>query len=136
MKKRTVDYIEAIYLDYKKKTSMILHPFKLTYHQYQVLHLLFQKTPQYPSMLSDTLKVDRPTMTVVLNQLEKSGYVTRKVDHLNRRFMIVSITQEGLDRYMSVAKEIQQLDNYCSNLSTEDEEQLVRLLKKCQIHQP
>jgi len=60
-----------------------------------VLHVLSKKEEMLPSELSLALGSSAARISAVLGALEKKGLVTRKIDSLNRRNILVSITEDG-----------------------------------------
>ncbi|MFT9396536.1 MAG: MarR family transcriptional regulator [Bifidobacterium psychraerophilum] len=48
-----------------------------------------------PSELADSTKSSSARISAVLASLEKKGYITRDIDHNDRRNILVSLTEEG-----------------------------------------
>jgi len=67
----------------------------LTFNQYNLLQLLVQHPFMIPSELADRLSINRPTVTVILRNLEKKAWIERKTDPENRRNVHVRITASG-----------------------------------------
>ena len=71
------------------------HGLELTPEQWVVLVRLWQKDGQTQSALSQSTLRDAPTMSRILDSMEKSGLVTRTVDSKDARTRIVALTREG-----------------------------------------
>ena len=67
----------------------------LTFNQYNLLQLIASRTQIRPSEAAEALGCNRPTATVIVNNLEKKGWVHRRTDPGNRRQVIVRLTEEG-----------------------------------------
>lgn len=72
-----------------------LKPLGLTYTQYIVFMVLWDKESVNVGQLGETLNLDAGTLTPLLKRLEKEGYVTRKRSEEDERITIVSITKKG-----------------------------------------
>jgi MarR family transcriptional regulator, organic hydroperoxide resistance regulator len=68
---------------------------ELTPEQWVVLVRLWQKDGQSQSALSESTLRDRPTMSRILDTMEKSGLVERSVDPDDARSRLVRLTRTG-----------------------------------------
>ena len=71
------------------------HGLELTPEQWIVLARLWQRDGRTVSELSESTLRDKPTMSRILDSMEKSGLVTRTVDRQDARTRIVELTREG-----------------------------------------
>lgn len=71
------------------------HGLELTPEQWIVLVQLWQKDGQSQSLLSELTLRDRPTMSRILDTMEKSGLVERHVDEHDARSRLVKLTRRG-----------------------------------------
>ena len=71
------------------------HGLELTPEQWIVLARLWQRDGRTVSELSESTLRDKPTMSRILDSMEKSGLVTRTVDSKDARTRIVALTREG-----------------------------------------
>ena len=71
------------------------HGLELTPEQWIVLVQLWQKDGQSQSALSELTLRDRPTMSRILDTMEKSGLVERVVDANDARSRLVKLTRHG-----------------------------------------
>ena len=71
------------------------HGVEITPEQWMVLVRLWERDGQAPSELSATTLRDRPTMTRILDSMERNGLVTRDVDAADARSRVVRLTADG-----------------------------------------
>lgn len=72
-----------------------LKPLGLTYTQYIVFMVLWEKESLTAGQLGSILHLDAGTLTPLLKHLEKEGYVTRKRSKEDERVMMISLTKKG-----------------------------------------
>ncbi len=72
-----------------------LKPLGLTYTQYVVFMVLWEKGSVNVGQLGSILHLDAGTLTPLLKTLEKNGYVTRERSKEDERVTIISITKKG-----------------------------------------
>lgn len=85
------------------------HGLELTPEQWIVLVQLWQKDGQSQSALSELTLRDRPTMSRILDTMEKSGLVERRVDEQDARSRLVKLTRTGKslqEKLVPVAKKL------------------------------
>ena len=83
----------------------------LTQGEYQVLRHIRLASAGFPAdgkpspvraaTLSDKLELSRPSITRILNTLERRGFIIRKIDREDRRSITIELTEKGgeaLDR--------------------------------------
>lgn len=105
-----------------------LKPLGLTYTQYIVFMVLWEKESVNVGQLGEMLKLDSGTLTPLLKRLEKDGYVTRKRSKEDERVTIISITDKG-NGLKEKCKDIPlELAKKGSPLSENDAKELYRLL--------
>lgn len=84
-----------------------------------------------PTQLAKMLWSSRHTITIVVDNLEKDGFVVRKRIDKDRRAVRVKITSAGLN---FIVQTIQTIDNYWKDivgvLNKDEREELVKLLQK------
>jgi len=87
------------------------HGLEITPEQWIVLARLWQRDRRTVSELSESTLRDKPTMSRILDSMEKSGLLTRSVDREDARTRIVELTREGKalrKKLVPVAKSIVQ----------------------------
>ena len=105
-----------------------LKPLGLTYTQYIVLMVLWEKETVSVGQLGETLYLDAGTLTPLLKRLEKAGYVTRERSKEDERITLISITPEG-ESLKEKCKDIPMKLACCnSNLTEKDAKELYRIL--------
>lgn len=103
--------IHACYQQIRSVTykEFLGHGLELTPEQWIVLVQLWQKDGQSQSALSELTLRDRPTMSRILDTMEKSGLVERHVDEQDGRSRLVKLTRSGKalrEKLVPVAKKI------------------------------
>lgn len=71
------------------------HGLEITPEQWIVLARLWQRDGRTVSELSESTLRDKPTMSRILDSMEKSGLVMRTVDDQDARTRIVELTRAG-----------------------------------------
>ena len=105
-----------------------LKPLGLTYTQYIVMMVLWEKESVSVGQLGETLFLDAGTLTPLLKRLEKAGYVTRERSKEDERITVISITREG-EKLKEKCKDIPgKLASAGSALTEKDASELYRLL--------
>ena len=101
----------------------------LTYTQYIVMMVMWEKKEVTVKELGKCLYLDSGTLTPVLKKLEEKNYVVRNRSQVDERNLIVSITQEGED-LKEQAVRIPASLGACVDLEPQEAQQLYRLLYK------
>ena len=105
-----------------------LKPLGLTYTQYIVMMVLWEKESVSVGQLGETLYLDAGTLTPLLKRLEKAGYVTRERSKEDERITVISVTREG-EKLKEKCKDIPgKLASAGSALTEKDARELYRLL--------
>lgn len=73
-----------------------LKPFGLTYSQYLVLLALWEHDNQPLHEVGKQLDLSSNTLTPLLKRLEQSGWVKRQRSEVDKRQLVVSLTQKGM----------------------------------------
>ena len=89
--------IHACYQQLRSLTyrEFLGHGLELTPEQWVVLVRLWQKDGQTQSALSQSTLRDPPTMSRILDTMEKSGLVRREVDEQDARARLIKLTRAG-----------------------------------------
>ncbi len=107
-----------------------LKPLGLTYTQYIVFMVLWEKESVNVGQLGSTLHLDAGTLTPLLKHLEKDGYITRARSKEDERVTIVTITDKG-NELKEKCKDIPaKLASEGSPLTEEEAAEMYRLLYK------
>ncbi len=107
-----------------------LKPLGLTYTQYIVFMVLWEKEEVNVGELGHILKLDAGTLTPLLKKLEKEGYVTRKRSVDDERITCIRLTDKG-DALKEECKDIPgKVASAVGNLDENDVKELYRILYK------
>jgi DNA-binding MarR family transcriptional regulator len=113
----------------------LLAPFGLTFPRYEALMLLFlSRGGALPlGKMGARLQVHRTSVTNIVDQLERSGYVRRVPHEVDRRTILAGITDEG----RAVAEEATQALNHArfgtAPLDVEELEGLTEVLLRLRV---
>lgn len=72
-----------------------LKQFDITYLQYLVLLVLWEKSPLTVSAIGEKLLLDSGTLSPLLKKLESKGFITRQRDAADDRKVIITLTTAG-----------------------------------------
>ncbi|CAO1649748.1 MarR family transcriptional regulator [Salinibacterium sp. NSLL150] len=78
-----------------RRYTALLAPWGLTYPQYLVLILLWERRSSTVSGLAESLMLDLGTTSPLIRRLEDRGFVTRERSESDERRVIVSLTAAG-----------------------------------------
>ena len=89
----------------KRLNSITLNPLidEINSSEYVILNIVFKMNNEKSNSLvkvseiSKKLNVSTPSVTKVLNSLEKKGFVIREIDKENRRNTFVYLTEKGVE---------------------------------------
>lgn len=122
-----------ITLHLSREMEKIFSQFGLNTSSFDVLATLRRAGAPYtlsPGEMLSTLMVTSGTMTNRIDQLEKVGWVIRKVNPEDGRGFLVSLTPEGLELINQVIKaHVENQKRLVSGLSQQEQQALNQLLK-------
>lgn len=103
----------------------------LTISQFGILEALLHLGPQNQKELGQKLLKSGGNITLVIDNLEKSGFVSRKKDQNDRRAIIVDLTVQGKSFIEDFfPKHLDKISEEFSVLDDKEKEELARLCKK------
>ena len=105
----------------------LLKPLGLTYTQYVVLLVLWEKDGVPVSEIGRRLMLDNGTLSPLLKKMEKSGYISRRRSSEDDRVVIITLTEEGR-ALQDRAKDIPMKAAGCVDLPAEKAQMLYKLL--------
>jgi len=112
-------------------TAENIHSFGLTQPQFGALECLGHLGPMSIGELCRKHLVSGGNMTVVVDNLQKEGYVERMPSPTDRRSILVRLTPKGRKLFESIfPQHAQFVTKLASVLSDEEQRQLSALLKK------
>lgn len=127
--------VGTIFLTWRRYLQREINPYKITLKQLYVLRQLSRKEFLYPSQIADMLFCDRPTVTVVIKNLERENWIRRERDAENAKQVKLYLTPEGLEKMNSIKpSEEGKGFNPLECFSVEEQEQFDLLLNKLGKH--
>lgn len=112
-----------------KKYKPFLNEIGLTYTQYIVMMVMWEKTSVNVKTLGEALYLDSGTLTPLLKKLEAMGLINRKRSEKDERNTIVTISEKG-ETLKEKAEMVPKQISGCINLSEEEATTLYSLLYK------
>ena len=111
-----------------RRYKPFLDKLDLTYTQYIVMMVMWDKKRVNVKELGEKLYLDSGTLTPLLKRLEQAGYVTRERSKEDERITVVTLTSDG-EKLKEKCKDIPgKLASEGSPLSEKDAKELYRLL--------
>ena len=104
-----------------------LKPLGLTYTQYLVFLVLWEKDEVPVGTLCEKLMLDNGTLSPLLKKMQQAGYIDRKRSAQDDRIVIITLTREGKE-LQEKAKDIPQKIAGCVDLPPEKAYTLYQLL--------
>ena len=104
-----------------------LKPLGLTYTQYIVFLVLWEKDGVSVSEICEKLMLDNGTLSPLLKKMEQAGYVERRRSREDDRVVEITLTEKGR-ALQEAAKDIPQKVAGCIDLPDEKAQQLYALL--------
>lgn len=81
--------------------------------------------------LSDKLELSRPSITRILNELERRGYITRNIDKRDRRSINIDLTEAGLEALESANRgNLDIAEKLVESLGDSDADKLIELIDR------
>jgi DNA-binding MarR family transcriptional regulator len=111
--------------------EMLVKPLGIGRRHFGVLAALGEEKPLSQVEMGDRLSIDRNTMVLLLDDLEKKGLVTRRRDPSDRRAHLVTLTDAGRDVLAQATAAARRTnDEVFAPLSPEDRALLHSLLSR------
>jgi len=102
MNGRILELISKIHLDWKRHVARNLAPFAVSPKQIFLLRKLQEAGALAPSTIATLLHGDRPSVTSMLDTLDREGWIARRRDPANGKRSIVELTTAGRNKLASV----------------------------------
>lgn len=113
-----------------KEVNETLKEFSLYSSQWSILFCLKQFGSMTQTEIWQYMNVEAPTVTRTLTKLEQSGWIVR-LQGKDKRERIVQLSEEAERIVPEIEKRILEVESeLVSSLSEEEQEELIRLLKK------
>ena len=75
--------------------TLVLRPLGLTYTQYIVFLVLWEKDGQPVGEIGERLLLDNGTLSPLLKKMEQAGYVRRERSREDERVVVITLTEAG-----------------------------------------
>jgi DNA-binding MarR family transcriptional regulator len=122
--------LSVTFLTWRRFLARQILPFDMTLKQHYVLRQLEKKEFLYPSDIAEMLFADRPTATVIIDNLARRGLVRRDREDGNRKFVRVSITPAGRARMAELDTARWDAFDPLDSFTPEEAAEFDRLLRK------
>lgn len=106
-----------------------LKPLGLTYTQYIVFLVLWERDSLTVGEIGEKLMLDNGTLSPLLKKMEQAGYVVRQRSHEDERVVVITLTEAGR-ALQEKAKDIPAQVAGCIELSPEKAQTLYALLNE------
>ena len=106
-----------------------LKPLGLTYTQYIVFMVLWEKDGLTVGEIGEKLRLDNGTLTPLLKKMETAGYIRRTRSKKDERVVEISLTEEG-KAVKEKARDIPKAVGSCISLTEEEAKTLYQILYK------
>lgn len=104
---------------------------QLNTSEFSALELLFNRGPQPMQTIASRMLMANSSMTYVMDKLEQKGLIRRSQQQLDKRVMMVELTEVGTSFFSNIfPKHVQTLSKMYEHLSEEELVQLIETLKK------
>ena len=125
--------IKKVSLELEKTALSVLSPYDMTLAQYKIIIYLYS-SPQISTRQVDlerAFSMTNPSVTSVLNTLEKKDLICRTANAEDRRSKVISLTQKALDMRDELDAAGDRLEEaFTRNLSSAERGEMVSLLTK------
>ena len=117
-----------------RKTISICTKYGITVSQFAVLEALKSKGELTVGEVRDVILSSEGTIPVVVKNLEKLGYISRRADSNDRRRSFLSLTETGRAIVEEIfPKNMEMIQNEFSVWSEQEKKQLAKILKKFEL---
>ena len=125
--------IKRLSLEIDKLSNPILEPYDLTNSQFKILKYLLMSPPESVKQvdIEHYFSMTNPTVTGLVQKLEKKGMIERKTNPQDSRSKILCPTQKTIEMKDLLVRLGDSLEDELTGiLSSEEKRELLRLLKK------
>jgi DNA-binding MarR family transcriptional regulator len=121
--------ISAVARVHRQHAGALLHGLGLSAGQELLLMLLWEKEPRTQAELTREMAIEPPTTSKMLSRLERAGVIVRNRSELDRRTVLVTLTEAGraLEGPVNAAWRTLEEDTVGA-LTPEEQDQLLVLL--------
>ena len=87
--------ISAVARVHRQHAGALLHGLGLSAGQELLLMLLWDKQPRSQAELTREMAIEPPTVSKMLSRLERAGLIARNRSEVDRRILLVTLTEAG-----------------------------------------
>jgi DNA-binding MarR family transcriptional regulator len=122
-------WISAVARVHRQHAGALLHGVGLSAGQELLLMLLWDQEPRSQTELTRELAIEPPTTSKMISRLARAGLITRKRSELDRRTVLVTLTEAGraLEGPVNAAWRTLEEDTV-AGLTAEEQDELLVLL--------
>ena len=128
-------------LNMRRQLTRLISSGMLSLGEYLVLRNIWLSNTDLPSPgkkryikaaeLSDMLELSRPSITRILNELERRGFITRNIDKEDRRSINIELTEAGIEALEKANRKILSIaERLVEALGDSDTDKLIELIHK------
>ena len=106
--------LDIVYHNLKNLENRLLEEHGITQKQSRTLIFLYHNSDKVinQKFLEENFRLSRSTITSMMNNLEKMGFIERTSDGTDARSKIVTLTQKGKDTIDAIANCHKTIDNF------------------------
>lgn len=113
-----------------KSLNIVLKEHGLFSSQWSILFCLHQFGPMTQTEIWTYLSVEAPTVTRTITKMEKNGWIIRRQGE-DKRERIIALTDEAQDKFASIKKAVNDMENeILGNFTADEKVGLYNLLNK------
>ncbi|OEC01547.1 hypothetical protein GY31_14900 [Lysinibacillus sphaericus] len=105
---------------FTKLYRQVLEPFGLTYPQYLVLLALWEQDSLVVKQISEKLSLGIGTLNPILNKLVDKGWVTKETSSMDKRAVIISLTEKARVTESLITEKLVEKMAHCDALTVID----------------
>lgn len=105
---------------FTKLYRQVLEPFGLTYPQYLVLLALWEQDSLVVKQISEKLSLGIGTLNPILNKLVDKGWVTKETSSMDKRAVIISLTEKARATETLITEKLVEKMAHCDALTVID----------------
>ncbi len=96
----------TIFLSWRRENQKKLQAYKITLKQLFLLQKLEKEACLSPSEIADILYCDRPTASVIINNCQKNGWITKSKNAQNKKYSVIKLSKEGQSKVKDLNSKI------------------------------
>lgn len=128
---KTLIVLFKAYSSVEKNVKRSLVNSGLSLNEFTTMEALYNKNTLSTQEIIDTILIPNSSMTYVLENLLKKGFIKREKNKRDKRISVISLTEDGRLIFEKVyANHFKHMKKIFNHISEKEEKQLQNLLKK------